>query len=353
MSAEAERKTENLPEWKREEVADLVETIESYDSVGVVNIAGIPSRQLQSMRADLYPSTELRVSRNTLLVRALEEVDEGIETLTEHIQGQVGLIGTNDNPFALYKTLEASKTPAPINAGEVAPNDIVIPEGDTGVDPGPFVGELQQVGAAARIMEGSIQVTEDSTVLSAGGEVSDDLANVLSELGIEPKEVGLDLRAVFSEGVVFDPEDLDIDVEAYRDDVATAAARARNLSVNATYPTATTASTLLAKARGEAKSVGLQASIESPSLADDLVAKADAQVRALAAQVDDPDALPDDLQDVEAPAGGAEGEASAEADEAAEDEAESTTEDDATEADADDSDDEEDGGEALGDMFGD
>jgi large subunit ribosomal protein L10 len=350
MSAEAERKTENLPEWKREEVADLVETIESYDSVGVVNIAGIPSRQLQAMRADLWPNTELRVSRNTLLVRALEEVDEGVEDLTEHIAGQVGLIGTNDNPFALYKTLEASKTPAPINAGEVAPNDIVIPEGDTGVDPGPFVGELQQVGAQARIMEGSIKVTEDSTVLSAGEEVSDDLANVLSELGIEPKEVGLDLRAVFSEGVMFDPEDLDIDVDAYRDDVAAAAAGARNLSVNAVYPTAQTASTLVAKATGEAKSVGLQAAIESPDLADDLVAKADAQLRALAALVDDPDALPEELQDVEAPAA-----ATAESEDT-EDEDESTTEEDAdAEADADDSDDdddEEDGGAALGDMFG-
>jgi len=352
MSAEAERKTENLPEWKREEVDALVETIESYDSIGVVNIAGIPSRQLQAMRADLWPDTELRVSRNTLLVRALEEVDEGAEELTEHLAGQVGIIGTNDNPFTLYQTLEASKTPAPINAGEVAPNDIVIPEGDTGVDPGPFVGELQQVGASARIMEGSIQVTEDSTVLDAGEEVSADLENVLSELGIEPKEVGLDLRAVFSEGVLFDPEDLDIDLGAYRDDVATAAARARNLSVNATYPTAQTASTLLAKSRGDAKSVGLQAAIESPDLADDLVSKVDAQVRALAAQVDDPEALPEDLQDVEAPSAGAET-----AEDEAEDEEESTTEETDTEADAEDSDDDDDddeeaGGDALGNMFG-
>jgi large subunit ribosomal protein L10 len=300
------------------------------------------------MRADLWPDTELRVSRNTLLVRALEELDEGIEDLNEHIAGQVGLIGTNDNPFALYKTLEASKTPAPINAGEIAPNDIVIPEGDTGVDPGPFVGELQQIGAQARIMEGSIKVTEDSTVLEAGEEVSDDLANVLSELGIEPKEVGLDLRSVFSEGVLFDPEDLDIDVDAYRDDVAAAAAGARNLSVNAVYPTAQTASTLVAKATGEAKSVGLQAAIESPDLADDLVAKADGQVRALAAQIDDPEALPEDLQDIEAPAASAAAEA--------EDEDESTTEEDTTEADADDSDDDDDdeeaGGDALGNMFG-
>ncbi|WP_440990035.1 50S ribosomal protein L10 [Haloarchaeobius baliensis] len=349
MSAGAERKTENLPQWKVEEVDELVEMIESFQSVGVVNVAGIPSRQLQAMRADLYPDTKLRMSRNTLLERALDEVDEGIEDLAEHIEGQVGLIGTDDNPFALYKVLEASKTPAPINAGEVAPNDIVIPEGDTGVDPGPFVGELQQVGAAARIMDGSIHVTEDSNVLSAGEEVSDGLANVLSELGIEPKEVGLDLRAVYSDGVMFDPEDLDIDIEAYRSDVSTAAARARNLSVNASYPTTATVPTLIAKATGEAKSLGLHASVESPELMDDLVRKADGQVRALAAAFDDPEALPEELQDIE-PAAPEEAETE-EAEDESDDDQDTTEEADADDADEDDGDDE-DGAAGLGNMFG-
>jgi len=351
MSAEAERKTQNLPEWKREEVDALVDVVESYESIGVVNIAGIPSRQLQDMRRDLYGTAELRVSRNTLLERALDEVGNGLGELTEHIEGQVGLIGTNANPFTLYQELEASKTPAPIGAGEVAPNDIVVPEGDTGVDPGPFVGELQSVGAAARIQDGSIHVTEDSTVLSAGEEVSQDLSNVLSELGIEPKEVGLDLRAVVSEGVLFDPEDLDIDVEAYRSDIQTAAARARNLSINAEYVTPTTAPSLIAKATGEAKSLGIQASIASPDLADDLVSKADAQVRALAAQIDDEEALPEELQDVDAPAAAAET-ADEESTDDQDDEADETDAD-AAEEDEDDDDDGDDGAaEGLGNMFG-
>ncbi|WP_135822485.1 50S ribosomal protein L10 [Halostella litorea] len=353
MSAGAERKTQNLPEWKREEVDDLVDLVESYESVGVVNIAGIPSRQLQDMRRGLHGTAELRVSRNTLLVRALEEVEGGLEQLTDDIEGQVGLIGTNENPFSLYQELEASKTPAPIGAGEVAPNDIVIPEGDTGVDPGPFVGELQNVGASARIMEGSIQVTEDSTVLEQGEEVSPDLENVLNELGIEPKEVGLDLRSVVSEGVLFDPEDLDIDVEQYRSDVSTAAARARNLAVNAEYPTAQTVPTLVSKATGEAKSLGLQASIESPDLADDLVAKADAQVRALAAQVDDEEALPEELQDVEAPAAGGAAEADEEEESTDEDgDADAGAEESEAADEADDDDDEDSAAEGLGDMFG-
>ncbi|MFB6139778.1 MAG: 50S ribosomal protein L10 [Halosimplex sp.] len=343
----AERKTETIPQWKQEEVADVVEMIESYDSVGIVDITGIPSRQLQDMRRDLYGTAELRVSRNTLVERALEEVDDGLEVLTEYVSGQVGLIGTNENPFGLFQQLEASKTPAPINAGEVAPNDIVIPEGDTGIDPGPFVGDLQQVGANARIQDGSIQVLEDSTVLETGGEVSTDLANVLNELGIEPKEVGLDLRAVYADGVLFEPEELELDVEEYRADIEAAAARGRNLSVNAVFPTDRTAATLLQKGRGDAKSLALRGAIESPGVMDDLVSKADAQVRALAAQVDDPEALPEDLQDVDAPAA----EESTDDQTDTEDDADESDDAEAEEAEADDEDDDGDAGDALGAMF--
>ena len=346
----AARRTDTIPEWKREEVADLVEFLDRYQSVGVVDVAGIPSRQLQSMRRDLHGSAEIRMSRNTLTVRALVEVGEGFEELTDYVSGQVALVGTNDNPFGLYKQLEASKTPAPISAGEVAPDDIVIPEGDTGVDPGPFVGELQQVGAAARIMDGSIHVTEDSTVLEAGEPVSDDLEGVLSELGIEPKEVGLDLRGVFSEGVRFEPDELAIDVDEYRSDVAAAASAARNLSVNAAFPTAETTPTLLANAAGDAKALGVFAAIEDPDVLPDLIGKADAQVRAVAAEIDDDEALPEELRGVEAPAAPA---AEAETDATDADEEPADEDDtDETEADADTDDDDDDGAEGLGAMFG-
>jgi large subunit ribosomal protein L10 len=348
--SEMAHRTETIPQWKREEVDELAAFIRSYDAIGVVDITGIPSRQLQEMRRDLHGQAELRMSRNTLVVRALEEDGGTLVDLVEHVSGHVGLIGTNDNPFGLYKQLEASKTSAPIGAGEVAPNDVVIPEGDTGIDPGPFVGELQQVGADARIQEGSIQVLSDSTVAEAGEEVSAELSNVLGELGIEPKEVGLDLRAVVADGVLFDPEDLAIDVDQYRADVEAAAASARNLSINAAYPTDRTAGALLGKAANEAKSLGLQAAIADESLVDDLIEKADAQVRALAAQIDDEEALPEELRDLEAPEPAADAEGDDEEDEQADEEADTEPEAD---DDEDDEDDEDDGAAGLGDMFGD
>jgi large subunit ribosomal protein L10 len=348
------RRTDTIPEWKRVEVAELVEFLESYDSVGVVDVTGIPSRQLQSMRRGLHGSAEVRMSRNTLMRRALEEVDQGFERLTDYVAGQVAFIATDDNPFGLFKQLEASKTPAPINAGEVAPNEIVIPEGDTGIDPGPFVGELQQVGANARIQDGSIKVLEDSHVLDAGEVVDETLSNVLAELGIEPKEVGLDLRGVYADGVLFEPEELELDVDAYRADVESAAAGARNLSVNAAIPTARTTPTLLGVAAGNAKSVGLFAAIEDADLMPDLVSRADAQLRALAARIDDEDALPEALRGVavaepepdEADADDADGADDADDEASGEETAEADDDGD------DDDDDEDAGAEGLGAMFG-
>jgi large subunit ribosomal protein L10 len=355
MSAEGERKTETIPQWKREEVDAIVDFLDRYESVGVVDITGIPSRQLQEMRRDLHGTAELRVSRNTLLERALSEDAVGLDVLVEYVSGQVGLIGTNDNPFGLYQQLEASKTSAPINAGEVAPEDVVIPEGDTGIDPGPFVGELQSVGASARIDQGSIKVLEDSTVLSGGEEVSGDLASVLSELGIEPKEVGLDLRAVFADDVLFEPADLELDVAAYRSDVEAGATRGHNLAINAAVPTASTLPALLGKASGEAKSLGLQAAVEDPDVMPDLIGRADGQVRALAARIDDPEALPEELQDVEEPArepGPDDEQTAQDASETEPDEKE-PTEDEAGNEDDEDDEDDSDPGDALGDMFGD
>ncbi len=344
-NTEALRQTEEIPEWKQAEVEEISTFLERYESVGVVNITGIPSRQLQAMRRDLHGAAELRVSRNTLLARSLDDVDEGLEELQAYISGQVGLIGTNDNPFGLFRQLEASKTPAPINAGEVAPNDIVIDAGDTGIDPGPFVGELQQVGAEARIQEGSIRVTEDSVVAEAGDVVSEQLAGVLAELEIEPKEVGLNLRAVFSDGILFEADELELDIDAYRSDVQSGIGSAHALSLSTGFPTAATIGSLLSKAHQSGQAVGMAAAIEDPAILPSLFQQADAQLRAIASRIDDEDALPPELQAIEP----------APAESGAEPEPDDTDEppEEPTEAE-DEQDDEEDGdgAEGLGELFG-
>jgi large subunit ribosomal protein L10 len=80
----------------------------------------------------------------------------------------------------------------------------------------------------------------------------------------------------------------------------------------------------------------------------DLVARADAQLRSLAAQIDDEEALPEELRGVEAPAADTDADDSSTTDESS-DESDEAAE---TAAPDDDDDDDDDGAEGLGAMFG-
>jgi len=81
----------------------------------------------------------------------------------------------------------------------------------------------------------------------------------------------------------------------------------------------------------------------------DLVSKADAQLRAIAAQIDDEEALPDELQDVAA----AEPAAAEDEDESTDDQTEDEAETEDADADTDDDDEDDgDGAAGLGEMFG-
>jgi large subunit ribosomal protein L10 len=299
--------TEEIPQWKRDEIDKFERLIDEHDAVGVVNVEGIASKQFQELRRNLHGSALIRVGRNTLMRRALEE--KGLEDLTEYIDGQTGLLLTNDNPFTLYQKIEEGKSSAPISAGQEATDEVVVPEGDTGFDPGPVVGDLQQAGISARIEEGSIKVVEDSVVLEPGEEATPEIAEALSKLDIEPLEVGLDLRALIekAEEAVLEPETLDIDIDEYRADLESAAAGAFNLGVNAGVVNDTTRDSLLSKAYTDALAVGIEAGVYEPDVLDSLLAEAEGDVRALASGLDD-DALPEELQGVEAPEPEPEGE---------------------------------------------
>ena len=78
MSTQIERHTDNLPEWKTQEVEEVKEWLSNHVSIGVCDVSGIPSRQFQQMRARLRGQVAIKVRRNTLVKLAAEGV-KGLE----------------------------------------------------------------------------------------------------------------------------------------------------------------------------------------------------------------------------------------------------------------------------------
>jgi large subunit ribosomal protein L10 len=334
----------HVAEWKKEEVKELKNLIDSHPVVGMADLSDIPAPQLQKMRQNLRGNAKLKMSRKTLMDLALNDSKKAkVEGLTNHMNGQPALIFTEMNPFKLYKILEDSKTPAPARAGSMAIADIVVPKGDTGFMPGPILGELQKIGIPAKIEKGKIIITEDKTIVAEGEEISRDVAGMLTRLDIYPLEVGIDLKAAYEDETIYTSDLLTIDEEKTISDLQKAYTQAFNLSVNAVVFNSESTPALVSKAAGEALNLAFNAEVLTSKTTDLLLAKAYSQMLAIASEAaaQDAEAVDDELRQKLNATASAEKAKPAEEEEKEEDEEEDEEEDK-----------EEDAAAGLGALFG-
>lgn len=288
---------DGIPIWKKKEVERLTKLLKNSPVVGVVDIEGIPSLQMQQMRQKLRGSVNLTVSRNTLIEKALEEVSderENLEDIEDYLTGQTALVTTDYNPFKLFKKMEATKTKAPARGGESAPENIKVEKGDTPFKPGPIVGDLQKAGIPASIQGGKVVINKTRVVVKEGEEISKDLATMLTRLNIQPITVGLDLRVIYEDGSIYEKDVLDIDSSEFKDQIKQGALSAFNLSINSGYPTNKTMRHMIMKAHNDAFSLALNSDIINNETIKLKLTEAQKDMLSIAAKLD-PESLGDAL----------------------------------------------------------
>ncbi len=282
MTTEVAHHSIHIPKWKKDEIEDIKNLITTHSSVGIVGVHGIPSNQLQVMRKNLRGLADIKMCRNSLIDRALDESSEEVKKIGNYVEDQTALLFTNENPFKLYKILDTGKTQAPIKAGAVSPKDIVIEKGPTSFPPGPIVGELTGAGIPAGIEGGKVVIRETKTVARKGDVVEAKLASILARLDIRPVDLGLELRAVYEKGMIYESKLLAVDETQYIANLTTAVQRAFNLSINSAYPAKPTIGILLTKAASQSRNLAINAELIIPDIIDVLLSKANAQMISLA-----------------------------------------------------------------------
>jgi large subunit ribosomal protein L10 len=282
MTTEAAHHSIHIPQWKKDEIEDIKKLITTHSSVGIVGVHGIPSNQLQLMRKNLRGLADIKMCRNNLIDRALGGSSDKVKQIEKYVEDQTALLFTNENPFKLYKILQKGKTSAPIKAGGISPKNIVVQKGPTSFPPGPIVGELQAAGIPAGIEGGKVVIRETKTVAKTGDVVDAKLASILARLQIYPVELGLDLRAVYENGMIYEAKFLSVDETQYLNNITAAARSAFNLSINSAYPAKQTTSILLTKAASASRNLAINAELFIPDIIDVLLAKSNAQMLSLA-----------------------------------------------------------------------
>ena len=331
--------------WKKDTVADLVSLLKSGETIGVIDIHGVPAGAMIGMRKGLRGSMNIQVAKKRLMKIAWEQCGfkpEDLETLYKSAV-QPALVSTgNMNSFGLFTELKKTEAGRAAKEGDIAPYQIVVEKMDTGMPPGPIVGDLNSVGIPAKIMGGSVQIQKRTVVLEEGEVFEGELGMMLSKIGINPIVTGLRLCGTLEDGVLFEPSTLDIDYEQFNSDLISYAAGAFNVACNIAWFTSQTMPTLVAKASSEALAVAVEAAVVNETSAPHIIGRANRAALGIAGSLS-AEALDDEL----AAMLGAAASAAAAAPAAVEDASAAPTE-----AEEEEEEEEEAGFGGLGDLFG-
>jgi len=262
---------------KKKLVQELIKAAKEYPIVGVVNMQSLPAQQSQKMREMLRKKgVKLIMARKKLLKLALMESKlANIEQLAEKVKGMPALLFTKDNPFTLYSIIQKNKSDAPAKAGQEAPKDIIVPAGPTGFAPGPIISELAAVGIKTKVENGKLTIINDATVAKEGAIITPKLAETLKRLDIKPMEIGLNLTAVWEDGLVFAAKQLHVDETEYAQNITQAAQWAMNLAVECGILTKETTEVIIQKAFREAKAVAIESAYLTEGTTEEVLAKSE------------------------------------------------------------------------------
>jgi large subunit ribosomal protein L10 len=278
------RQATHVAAWKKEMFQRLAELIEKHPVVAIADLQKVRSSQLQEIRKKLRGRAEVLVAKNTILKKAASSMGEKKPHINDFAEGLAGsslLLFTGMNPYALILFLNKNKVRVPAKAGDISTSEIMIPAGNTGLQPGPVISEFGEVKVQTRIEGGSIWVARDTIVASTGDTISAKLASLLSKLGMKPMEAGLSIVRAFDGGLVLKPEDLVFDLESYKNNLTEACRGAIGLAVETEYVLPETAPLIIGSAYREALYLANETEFPTSENIADLVKQAYSEMRIL------------------------------------------------------------------------
>jgi len=261
------------------------ELAQRYPVLAVTSLSKVRATQLMAVRKALRGHADVFVVKNKLAILGLKKAGiKNADGLLSHLTGQNALIFSEYDPFKLFLTLDKNKVYLPARAGDVAPEDIMVPAGNTGLAAGPVLSEFREAGIQTKIEGGSIWVNKDSVAVKKGATISPKLSSLLSKLNIKPIKAGLTIALAYENGLIYAGELVAIDLEKYRQNILEAYAASRGLAIVIGYATAETAPHIIGKAYREAFALSVEAGYITPETAPRILAKAEAEAAALEAK---------------------------------------------------------------------
>ncbi|PSN62958.1 60S acidic ribosomal protein P0 [Corynespora cassiicola Philippines] len=217
----------------------LKNLLEEYKSIFIVTVDNVSSQQMHEIRQSLRGEGVVLMGKNTMVRRALKGFvndNPEYERLLPHVKGNVGFVFTNGDLKDIRDKILSNRVAAPARAGAVAPADVWIPAGNTGMEPGK-TSFFQALGVPTKIARGTIEITSDLKLVEASTKVGASEATLLNMLNISPFTYGMGVAQIYDNGQTFDSSVLDIEESQLLKTFSSSITTIASISLALNYPT--------------------------------------------------------------------------------------------------------------------
>lgn len=274
------------PQKKTQMYQQLQELPNKYNVIALVRMEKVRSSQLLPLRKKFKGEVEIVSIKDKVAQKSLSTLKiPGIEKLAANLVGQCVLMFTNMSPIKLNILLGKNKIMMAARGGDKASIDVVIKAGNTGITPGPILTDFKEAGVSTKIDQGTVWITKDSVAAKKGDIISGKLATLLSKLDVKAVEAGIVLNSALEDKVIYNQEELTVDVEQYRTAFAQAHQEALSLSIEIGYVTKENVNMILVKAAQQARSLAIEAGFLTDGTKEATIQRAHGQAKALSGKL--------------------------------------------------------------------
>ncbi|XP_015753538.1 PREDICTED: 60S acidic ribosomal protein P0-like [Acropora digitifera] len=230
---------EDKTTWKANYFLKIIRFMDEYPKLFVVGVDNVGSKQMQQIRQSMRGRAEILMGKNTMIRKAIRghlENNPDLERLLPHIKGNVGFVFTKEDLPDIRDLLLANKVAAPAKAGAIAPIDVFVPKGNTGLGP-EKTSFFQALAIPTKISKGTIEILNDVHLIKKEEKVGASESTLLNMLKISPFSYGLVVQQVYENGACFSPEVLDITSEDLLKHFVEGIVNIASVSLEIGYPT--------------------------------------------------------------------------------------------------------------------
>jgi large subunit ribosomal protein LP0 len=202
----------SVAERKQAYFNKLGKLIEEYPKILIVGADNVGSNQMAKIRKALRGKGTLLMGKNTMVrkaIRGYAESNPRLQALLPLVRGNVGLVFAKEDLSGIKKIIAENKVSAPAKVGAIAPCDVIVPAGPTGMEP-TQTSFLQALNIASKISKGQVDIVADVKIIVTGQKVGSSEATLLQKLNIKPFAYGLSILTVYDEGSIYDAKVLDM-----------------------------------------------------------------------------------------------------------------------------------------------